>query len=419
MKDSGIAWIGEIPETWTVKKIKYVSSLASDKNDYQNGPYIGLEDIESWTGRILSDDVRESIDSMVTSYTNQSVLFGKLRPYLAKVALPERSGQCSTEILAITPDASMQREYFGELLLCEPFIDMVNASTYGAKMPRAEWTFIGNSYIPVPSLDEQEKIASAAERIGTKLQHTIEETQKLIDKLTAYKQSLITEAVTKGLHPEVARKDSGVSWIGEIPRTSIVVPLTKKIAQIVDYRGKTPEKVNDGIFLVTAKNIKDGIIDYALSQEYIRPEDYDTVMSRGKPKIGDVLFTTEAPLGEVANVDREDIALAQRVIKFTPTEEANPYYLKYWMMHQGFQQFLQSLSTGSTAAGIKASKLFMLKMVLHPLDEQRKIVSFLDAKCAAIDADIARRRKLIERLSAYRRSLIYEVVTGKREVAGD
>ncbi|MDY3296933.1 MAG: hypothetical protein SOX39_04345, partial [Selenomonas sp.] len=71
------------------------------------------------------------------------------------------------------------------------------------------------------------------------------------------------------------------------------------------------------------------------------------------------------------------------------------------------------------AAGIKASKLFMLKMVLHPLDEQRKIVSFLDAKCAAIDADIARRRKLIERLSAYRRSLIYEVVTGKREVAGD
>lgn len=148
-------------------------------------------------------------------------------------------------------------------------------------------------------------------------------------------------------------KDSGVEWIGKIPKDWEIVPLTKQLDSIVDYRGKTPEKTEEGTFLVTAKNIKDGKICYELSKEYVREADYEEIMHRGIPQIGDILFTTEAPLGQVANVDRTDIALAQRIIKFRALSTVNNYYLKYWMLNEGFQQFLHSLSTGSTATGIK------------------------------------------------------------------
>lgn len=122
-------------------------------------------------------------------------------------------------------------------------------------------------------------------------------------------------------------KDSGVEWIGKIPKDWEIVPLTKQLDSIVDYRGKTPEKTEEGTFLVTAKNIKDGKICYELSKEYVREADYEEIMHRGIPQIGDILFTTEAPLGQVANVDRTDIALAQRIIKFRALRLKNRIYL--------------------------------------------------------------------------------------------
>jgi len=274
------------------------------------------------------------------------------------------------------------------------------------------------SHLPflAPSISEQQRIAEYLDTQCAKIDSTIAKTQQIIDKLKAYKQSVITEAVTKGLNPDAPMKDSGIEWIGEIPEHWRIAPLTKQLESIVDYRGKTPEKVDEGIFLITAKNIKNGKINYEISQEYIRPEEYEEIMRRGKPAIGDVLFTTEAPLGEVANIDNENIALAQRVIKFRPLSSLNSFFLKYWIMGQGFQQFLTTLSTGSTATGIKASKLFAFRIADAPLQEQQEIVSYLDDKCVKIDGYIAKKQEVIEKLTAYKKSLIFEVVTGKKEI---
>lgn len=206
-------------------------------------------------------------------------------------------------------------------------------------------------------------------------------------------------------------KDSGVEWIGKIPKDWEIVPLTKQLDSIVDYRGKTPEKTEEGTFLVTAKNIKDGKICYELSKEYVREADYEEIMHRGIPQIGDILFTTEAPLGQVANVDRTDIALAQRIIKFRALSTVNNYYLKYWMLNEGFQQFLHSLSTGSTATGIKSSKLFLLPLVRPNIEQQNKIVEYLDAKCSKIDEIVEKQNVIIEKLEEYKLSIITEAVT--------
>ena len=134
-------------------------------------------------------------------------------------------------------------------------------------------------------------------------------------------------------------------------------------------------------------------------------------MHRGIPQIGDILFTTEAPLGQVANVDRTDIALAQRIIKFRALSTVNNYYLKYWMLNEGFQQFLHSLSTGSTATGIKSSKLFLLPLVRPNIEQQNKIVEYLDAKCSKIDEIVEKQKVIIEKLEEYKLSIITEAVT--------
>ncbi len=207
-------------------------------------------------------------------------------------------------------------------------------------------------------------------------------------------------------------KDSGVEWLGKIPGHWEVAGFKKYLATIVDYRGKTPEKKEEGIFLVTARNIKKGKLDYTCSQEYISKENYDSVMSRGKVKKGEVLFTTEAPLGEVANIDKEDIALAQRIIKFCGNKnKLNNYYLKFFIMSFHFQSSLKMFSSGSTAQGIKAERLGYLKKILPPVNEQENIVKFLDHETGKIDKLIEKQEQLIELLKEKRQAVISHAVT--------
>lgn len=276
---------------------------------------------------------------------------------------------------------------------------------------------ISNFVYYMPTREEQDKIADYLDDRCSKIDKIIAEATASIEEYKELKQAVIFEAVTKGLDKTVPMKDSGVEWIGNIPNNWYVLGFTKAISSIVDYRGKTPEKVDTGVFLVTAKNIKDGVIDYTVSKEYVRTEKYNEIMHRGIPEIGDVLFTTEAPLGKVANVDRIDIALAQRIIKFRSDEAIlDNYFLKYWIISKGFQENLSTFATGSIATGIKASKLGMLKVIIPPLNEQKKIVNYLNLQCNNIDSVIVEKQALIEDLQAYKKSLIYEVVTGKRRV---
>ncbi|SUW09000.1 type I restriction modification DNA specificity domain-containing protein [Brachyspira pilosicoli] len=165
----------------------------------------------------------------------------------------------------------------------------------------------------------------------------------------------------------------------------------EELCDIVDYRGKTPKKVNSGIFLITAKNIRKGYIDYEKSKEYVDINDYPNIMHRGLPQIGDVLITTEAPLGYVAQIDRENVALAQRVIKYRPKDKSllSPYYLKYILLGKEFQDKLLINATGGTVKGIKGSKLHKLTIPVPPLEEQERIVNILD-KFDALCNDITR-----------------------------
>jgi type I restriction enzyme S subunit len=188
-----------------------------------------------------------------------------------------------------------------------------------------------------------------------------------------------------------------------------------EIANYVDYRGKTPAKQASGIFLITAKNIRKGYIDYSISEEFISKDDYHNVMSRGIPEKGDILITTEAPLGSVAMINREDIALAQRVIKYrTRKGICNNFYLFHYLQSDKFQQILELNSTGSTAKGIKGSLLHKLKVLLPPLPEQRVIANIL----STWDTAISLTQNLLAQKEQEKKWLMQELLTGKKRLKG-
>ena len=207
MRDSGIEWLGEIPEHWDVEYLKNCISLRqanlSDEEKYSS-LYVGLENIESWTGRLInktSEDLNQVANQemefgTVNYFEQNDILFGKLRPYLAKAHLAQMKGVCSTEILVFNPNDSILSTYLFYNVLLKEFIDKVDAETYGAKMPRASWDTIQYIPIPLPPLTEQHEIVEYIQRKTKTLDDLYEETKTAINLLKEKRISLISAAVT-------------------------------------------------------------------------------------------------------------------------------------------------------------------------------------------------------------------------------
>lgn len=278
---------------------------------------------------------------------------------------------------------------------------------------------VDNVELPWPPFDEQVAIASFLDRETAKIDALIAEQEKLLALLAEKRQATISHAVTRAHDPNAPTKNSGILWLGDVPAHWACGGLTRFIGPIVDYRGRTPTKVEEGVFLVTARNVRNGKIEYEASEEYVDAESAASLLARGAPETGDLLFTMEAPLGQVALIDRTDIALAQRIVKFRgdPNVLRNDY-LMYWIMSSGCQARLETLATGSTALGIKASKLGMIECLVPPVEEQRKIVAFIENAIAGIDSLNQGAEWAIALLKERRSALIAAAVTGQIDVRG-
>ena len=197
MKDSGIEWIGEIPVEWEVSALKYNANLVAEKSGEMNSNrvYIGLENVLPYVGKIALGDEVETIGDTL-SFCTGDVLFGKLRPYLAKCFFAEFDGVCSGEFFVIRDNGRMIGKYIKYLMLSEPFLNLVIGSTYGVKMPRASWEFVGNIKLPRPPLAEQKAIAAYLDKKCGEIDALSERNKNIIESLQEYKQSLIYEAVT-------------------------------------------------------------------------------------------------------------------------------------------------------------------------------------------------------------------------------
>lgn len=268
--------------------------------------------------------------------------------------------------------------------------------------------------IPVFKPEKQEKIASILTGIDT----AIEKTEALIAKYQQIKAGLMHDLFTRGMLPngqlrpprEQAPELYQETAIGWIPRGWSVAAIEKVLTKIIDYRGKTPEKTVSGIPLITAKNVRMGYIDPE-PREFIAESAYANWMTRGIPNKGDVLFTTEAPLGNVAQVPSDDrVAFAQRAIILQPSEVIEATFLAYRLMTETTQNAISRLASGSTALGIKQSE-FRKVCIAFPnaIAEQREIARRLHAIDNLIDAQ----RNAQNKLHSKKSGLMHDLLTGK------
>ncbi|HEM7137960.1 TPA: restriction endonuclease subunit S [Acinetobacter baumannii] len=193
MKDSGVEWLGEVPESWVEQKIKFISKLINEKTSEKSN-VIALENIESWTGKYI--ETESSFESDAVKFKKNDVLFGKLRPYLAKVYLVENQGEAVGDIYVLRPNKLIHPQFLKFFMLSEKFIDYVNSSTNGTKMPRANWDFIGCIPIFLPHIKVQHEIVEYLESAVLKIELIINKQISLIEKLEEYRSSIISHAVT-------------------------------------------------------------------------------------------------------------------------------------------------------------------------------------------------------------------------------
>ncbi|MCK9454842.1 restriction endonuclease subunit S [Sulfurimonas sp.] len=407
-KESGVEWLGEIPEHWEIKKLKFIANnktIKSVESDFK----IALENIESQTTKYI--ETQEIVFSEAgINFKKGDVLFGKLRPYLAKVYLAEKDGLCVNEFLVL--ESKKIKSIFLKYMLVSYFcIEHINSSTYGTKMPRASWNFIGNSLIPLPSQDEQTKIASFLDEKTTQIDKAISQKEKLIELLKGRRQITINEAVTKGLAKDVELKDSGVEWIGEIPKHwevsklgTCLKPISIKNRPDLPLLSVTREQ---GVILrdVDDKDSNHNFIPDDLSG-YKMVEKGQFAMNKMKAWQGSYGISDYTGI----------VSPAYYIFELNRIE---PHFFHKAIRSSVYVPFFIKASDGVRIGQWDLSKSRMKEIPFYipsTKDEQMKIVEYIEIQTAKIDKAIELQQNYIAKLKEYKASLIDSVVTGKVRV---
>lgn len=403
MKDSGIPWIGEIPEHWEVlphKRVMHKVKIIQDK--YNDEPILSL----TMKGVIVRD--LEAGGKMPASFDGyQKIYPGNLLQCLFDidvtprcVGLIKNKGLTSPAYSQFELKSKASGPYYEYLLR---YIDDEKCILHLSKNLRSSLTEFDFGLIPtiLPPLSEQTLIADYLDKKCAEIDKLISVQEKMIEKLTTYKQSVITEAVTKGLDPNVNMKDSGVEWIGEIPEHWEL----NKIKYYCSDRRYKSDNPNGYIGL-------ENIVSY--SAQFIETEsEYDCSQSL-LCKANDVIFGKLRPyLAKVLLIDKECCCSNEFVVF---SEIPVPNYLKYTLLSDYFIKIVDSSTYGTKMPRADVGYIQNMYICVPTLSEQQTIADYLDKKCAEIDRLIDIKKLKIEKLNTYKKSIIFEYVTGKKEV---
>ena len=428
MKDSGIEWIGQIPEEWKVGRLKnmfilypYVKTNSVDSNF--DVTFLPMENIKKG---FYIDNERKFSDytSSYNIFKNDDILLAKVTPCFenGNIAIAKNLkngiGFGTSEIFVIRSSGTNVKFIF-YYLQGEHFRQRAIATMTGAGgLKRISPTFMKNETAVIPPLDEQQRIADYLDAQCARIDETMELVRQSKEKLRAYKLSLITEAVTKGLDPDVPMKDSGVPWIGEIPAEWEVNALSSVTTNIQNgYVGPTRNLFfDDGVPYIQSLHIKDGKILFEKNKYYVSNQ-----WGNSHPKIyeDDILFVQTGDIGQIAIVRNEYSGCnCHALIIASPNKNIIfPDFLLYFFMGYTGQYQIHTQKTGALLPHLNSTKLKSSLILRPPLPEQQRIAAYLDEKCARIDALLAEKDELLDKLAEYKKSLIFECVTGKREVA--
>ncbi len=346
------------------------------------------------------------------------MVFNKLSTWQGSFGVSRHDGIVSPAYFVCRPSGDVDPAFVDYLL--HSHIYRAELTRLSKWMPPSQfdiaWEDLRLLRIVRPSLPEQRAITRFLDCETAEADELVAKYKRLINLFEEKRSALVTHAVTKGVRSAPVR-DSGVASIGAISGHWPVLSLRRVVSKFVDYRGSTPTKTLTGIRLVTAANVKAGYIDYDADYAFISEEEYRERMVRGFPELGDVLLTMEAPLGQCAQVNDAEITLGQRVMLLKADPKViDSAYLKWYFLSRAGQDELMSQGTGSTAVGIKASKLKGLPIAVPPLDEQVEIAGRLETLTFKIDPLITAVREAIALVRERKFSLITAAVTGRIDV---
>ena len=417
-------WIIEFPEHWEERKLKFAVNMISSKvesKEHDGVQFMGLEHIESWTGKKI-DGGQTASEGVGSLFEEDDILFGKLRPYLAKVYKAEAAGIATTEALVLRRESFADADFIKYYLLNPSFIDVVDGSTYGSKMPRANWGFIGNLRILLPPLQEQQKIATFLDHKTQQIDQLIEKKKALIDKLEEQRITVITQAVTKGLDKDVKLVPSGVDWLGDIPEGWIVRPLKYFVTFIDGDRSSDypsgSDIVNEGIPFLSSKNIVKSKLDFT-GLQFITEEKYIS-LGRGKLKRNDILITVRGSIGNVAVYSPEEYETgfinAQMTIA-RPEEMVDPYFIYLVMNSHVWKEQIDYFAYGTAQQQLSNNVLEQIKIAIPRISQETKnIVRATNAQLDGMDSISSVAQETLSKLQEYRSALITAAVTGKIDV---
>ncbi len=426
-KPSGVEWLGDVPAHWEVRRLKAgANNVVNPTTNRRPGEmYLALEHVESWTGRLRSTAPDIGLGSQVKRFEAGDVLFGKLRPYLAKVAHPDRSGVCVGEFLVLRPRTrGLDADYLSRLLRSKRTIDAIDASTFGAKMPSAEWAFIGGLGCPLPPLSEQAAIARYLDHAERRIRRFIHTKEKLVKLLKEQRQALANEAVSGRVdvrtgQPYSAYKPSGVEWLGDVPAHWKV----QRLKYAVSFTGGgTPSKANSSFW--------SGDVPWVSPKDMTRARLNDTVDHISNDAVAASATSIVEP-GAVLIVVRSGIlrrtipvainsvrmALNQDMKALRPTTGiVKAEYLHMLIQGNDSSLLREWTKLGATVESIEHGWLANSRIPVPPLPEQAAIARYLDQTDRRIRGGIQSAKRQVQLLEEYRTRLIADLVTGKLDV---
>ena len=423
MKDSGIKWIGEIPKEWKIEKYKHCFSCSKEIVEKKSE---STQLLSLTTKGIKKKSINDSFGKVPDSYDTYQVVkqndivmclfdldvsavFSGISPYYGMISP-------AYKVLSVKENVFPKyADYW--------FSYIFDGRKYKYYSKNLRFTLNYDEFailqMLLPSIKEQMRIANHLDTKCAHIDSAIEETRAAIEEYKKLKQAVITQTVTKGIRPNREMKDSGIEWIGEIPKEWNQTKLKRFIAiPVIDGPHESPQLFDSGIPYISATSIEKGKINFDLKRGFISERYCDECDKRYKPKRNDILvIKLGASTGQVALVEtdlRFNIWVPLAAVRCD--NKTNSKYIYYCFQSLFLLRQMELSWTFGTQQTLGVKAIEQLKFFIPSLNEQSEIVEYLDEKTTAIDYIIEKKEQLISELESYKKSLIYEYVTGKKEV---
>jgi len=423
-KDSGVPWLGDVPEHWGIRRTKYILKEIDKRSSDGTEELLSVSQYTGVTPRKKKDN-SDIVDSRASSLVGYKVVqhgdlvVNIMLAWNGSLGVSPYSGIVSPAYCIYRFSSEVLPKFYHYLFKTDLYKSTFKTYSTGVVDSRLRLYSdkLGRIESLIPSLDEQQQISRYLDWQTSKINKFIKAKKKLIALLKEQKQNIINEAVTKGINPDVEMKDIENRWYTQIPVKWNLVTLGRVINSAVDGPHFSPNYYDSGIPFLSARNVK--VDRWSLEDaKYISSDDYEAFCKRVKPCIGDVLYTKGGTTGVARAVDLDfefQVWVHIAVLK-VKKELIHPNYLAICLNSPICYEQSQLLTRGATNQDLGLGRMKTIFLLLPPLSEQQSLVDYINQETALIDKTIARTEREIELIQEYRTRLVSDVVTGKVDV---